>query len=50
MFIDVREHREALGTVLLSGLLGQRAAQNIADRFGTVVLATALAQAIQRIE
>ncbi|CDL36026.1 hypothetical protein [Citrobacter freundii] len=34
--------------MLLSGFLRQCAAQNIADRFGTVVVATALTQAVER--
>jgi hypothetical protein len=49
MLINIREYREALSAVLLSGFLRQCAAQNIADRFGTVVVATALAQAVERL-
>jgi hypothetical protein len=36
--------------VLLSAFLGQRVAQNIADGFGAIMIAAALAQAIQRVE
>ena len=50
MLINIREYREALGAVLLGGFLRQRPAQNIADRFGTVVVATALAQAVERFQ
>ena len=50
MLVNIGEHCEALDTVLLSGFLDQRAAQNIADRFGTVVVAAALAEVIQRVE
>ena len=50
MFINIGEYREALGAVLLSAFLGQRAAQNIADGFGAIMIAAALAQAIQRVE
>ena len=50
MFINIREYREALSAMLLGRFLRQRTTQNIANRFRTVVVTTALAQAIQRFQ
>src|SRR5690606_30779954 len=47
VFIDIREDRKTLIAVLLCGFLRQRTAQNVSNRFGAVVIATALAQTVQ---
>ena len=47
MFIHIGEHRKALSAVLLGGFLGQGVAQNVANRFRTIMVTAALAQIIE---
>ena len=50
MLIDISQHRKTLNAVFLRCLLRQGVAQNIADGFGAVIVASALAQAFQRFQ